>query len=38
MKNIPGRVLMLDHADPLLPHFLTQNGFIVTIDTTSTFE
>ena len=38
MKNIPGRVLMLDHADPLLSHFLTQNGFIVTIDTTSTFE
>lgn len=38
MKNKPGHILMLDHADPLLTHFLTQNGFIVTEDTTSTFE
>jgi len=34
----PGKVLILDQPDPFLPHFLVENGFTVTIDTTSDFN
>ncbi|MDP5090608.1 MAG: hypothetical protein NWQ18_09665 [Saprospiraceae bacterium] len=37
MKNIPGHILMLDQADSLLTHFLTEHGFTVTLDTQSSF-
>ena len=33
MKNIPGHILMLDQADSLLTHFLTEHGFTVTLNT-----
>lgn len=38
MKYKPGSVLILDHVDEILSHFLKENGFEVIVDTTSSFE
>jgi len=38
MNHKPGHILLLDHADPLLTQFLTLNGFVVTLDVTSSFD